>query len=97
MRSENGDPGAGRPAEGLSPEEIQALGFEAALERLEDVVRRLESGDVPLEVAIDLYREGVLLARRCDELLTAVEQKVTVLLEEAPGLWVERPFGGAER
>ncbi|PTQ53734.1 MAG: hypothetical protein HSCHL_1502 [Hydrogenibacillus schlegelii] len=52
---------------------------------------------MPLEVAIDLYREGVLLARRCDELLTAVEQKVTVLLEEAPGLWVERPFGGAER
>lgn len=81
----------------LTPEEIAGLSFETALERLESVVRRLEAGDVPLELAIELYQEGIRLARRCDDLLKNVEQKITLVVEEAPGVLAERPFGGIER
>ncbi len=61
---------------------IKNLSFEEAIKRLEEVVDMLESGETPLEQTIDLYQEGVLLARHCDQKLTQVEQKIEVLLEE---------------
>lgn len=72
--------------------------FEAAMERLEAVVRRLEAGDVPLEEAIELYQEGVSLSRLCGAKLDSIEHKVTQLMEEQ-GKAVQKPFpfeGGGE-
>ncbi|MDA8096849.1 MAG: exodeoxyribonuclease VII small subunit [Desulforudis sp.] len=53
--------------------------FEESLKRLEEVVRRLEDGRIPLEDALDLYAEGVLLARRCHGLLEDAEQRIQTL------------------
>jgi exodeoxyribonuclease VII small subunit len=55
--------------------------FEAALERLEQIVAQLESGDVPLEEAMTLYEEGVRLSALCQTKLSAAEKKMDEILE----------------
>lgn len=55
--------------------------FEAALERLEQIVAQLESGDVPLEEAMTLYEEGVRLSTLCQTKLSAAEKKMDEILE----------------
>ena len=57
-------------------------GFEESLSMLEKIVAQLESGDLPLERALDLFEEGIGLARRCQSQLEDAEQKVEVLLRE---------------
>lgn len=64
-------------------DQVKDLSFEQAMERLEAVVDLLEKGSVPLEEAIDLYQEGMLLAKHCETKLSQVEQKVRILDEEA--------------
>ena len=66
------------------------LSFEQALTRLEDRVRALEAGDVPLDQALTLFEEGVELARSCHDHLIEAEQRVAALsrgragVEESP-------------
>lgn len=74
---------------------IQSLSFEDAIKRLETVVELLEEGETPLEETIELYQEGVLLARHCDYKLTQVEQKIQILVEEE-GNMIVRPFEAKE-
>ena len=57
-----------------------ALSFEAALERLQMTVRKLESGDQSLEDSLRLFEEGVGLARLCQTQLGEAEQKVELLM-----------------
>ncbi len=72
-------------------EQVTELPFEAAMQRLEEVVRRLEEGDVPLEEALHLYQEGISLSRVCGQKLDAIEAQVTQLLEEN-GQVTQKPF-----
>lgn len=62
------------------------MGFEDALEQLEARVRRLESGEVPLDEALALFEEGVSLARSCHAHLDAAEQRVAALSMGAAGV-----------
>ncbi|WP_214824274.1 exodeoxyribonuclease VII small subunit [Exiguobacterium algae] len=55
--------------------------FEAALERLEQIVSKLETGDVPLEEAMTLYEEGVRLSALCQTKLSTAEKKMDEILE----------------
>lgn len=55
--------------------------FEAALARLEEIVAKLETGEVALEEAMTLYEEGVRLSALCQSKLTAAEQKMDEILE----------------
>ncbi|HLE95751.1 MAG TPA: exodeoxyribonuclease VII small subunit [Candidatus Thermoplasmatota archaeon] len=57
-------------------------GFETELERLEQVVRELETGGVTLDAALARYEEGVKLARACRTRLETVERKVEELLTD---------------
>ena len=59
-----------------SPADIGVLPFERALAELEDIVRRLERGDVPLEDSIAIYERGEALKAHCDTLLKSAEDKV---------------------
>jgi exodeoxyribonuclease VII small subunit len=59
--------------------------FEGALKRLEEIVERLEKGDVPLEKALDLYEEGIVLSKTCGELLTRAEMKLQRLGRDLQG------------
>ncbi|HUC90848.1 MAG TPA: exodeoxyribonuclease VII small subunit [Paenibacillus sp.] len=69
----------------------QALSFEAAMEKLEAIVSRLESGDVPLETAIELFQEGMKLSQLCGSKLEQVERKIEMLIETEQGLQ-RKPF-----
>lgn len=71
------------------------LSFEQAMEKLEAVVAQLESGDVPLEKAIELFQQGMELSRLCGGKLEQIERKIEVLLEEN-GSFAKKPFPAME-
>ncbi|RKD25585.1 exodeoxyribonuclease VII small subunit [Ammoniphilus oxalaticus] len=73
----------------MEKSDLLALTFEEAIKRLEDVVDTLESGEVPLEKAIDLFQDGMLLSQVCNQKLEIVEQKIETLLEGNDGLEVK--------
>jgi exodeoxyribonuclease VII small subunit len=59
------------------------LPFEKALEQLEAIVSRLESGEVPLAEAVKMYEEGIALRARCQALLTDAEKRIRFLTQAA--------------
>ena len=65
--------------------DIATLNFEDALKALEDVVRRLESGDTPLEESIDLYTHGNLLRAHCQARLDAAQARIEAIVTGADG------------
>jgi len=75
----------------LSEKELDNLSFEEALIRLEEIVDKLESGDVPLEIAIEMFQEGMKLANRCNLKLENIEGKIETLIEK-DGEFIKKPF-----
>ena len=70
------------------------LSFEDALRALEAIVRRLESGDVPLDESISLYAQGEELRKRCTERLASAEARIAKLTTDASGAVTgAQPFG----
>lgn len=67
-------------------EKDSSLQFEQAIQQLEQIVSQLESGDVPLEKAIELYQEGMKLSQICAEKLKQVENQIEMLVEGDTGL-----------
>lgn len=65
--------------------EIAALSFEDALRALEDVVRRLESGEVPLDDSITLYEQGEALRKHCQTRLDAAQARIERIVAGADG------------
>lgn len=65
--------------------DIATLSFEDALRALEDVVRRLESGDVPLDDSITLYERGEQLRRHCQARLDAASARIERIVATADG------------
>ena len=59
--------------------------FEAALQRLEQIVQRLEKGELALEESLVLYEEGVRLSRVCHTKLEEAEGKIEMLLKDQRG------------
>ncbi len=57
--------------------------FEAAMHDLEQLVERLERGDLPLEESLAAFERGVALTRACQSALKEAEQKVEILLKKA--------------
>jgi exodeoxyribonuclease VII small subunit len=57
--------------------------FETAMRDLEELVDRLEQGDLPLEESIAAFERGVMLTRSCQTALKEAEQKVEILLKKA--------------
>ncbi len=58
------------------------LSFEEAMEKLEKIVGKLETGDVPLEQAIDYYQEGMILSKICSDKINSVQDKMAKILNE---------------
>ena len=63
----------------------QAPTFETALEQLEDIVQKLEKGELALEESLKLYEEGIRLSRLCHAKLEEAEGKIELLLKDAKG------------
>ncbi len=66
--------------------------FEQSLKQLEEIVTELESGDLPLEVALKKFEEGMELSRFCSQKLEETERRVTLLMQDGCGNVVEKPF-----
>jgi exodeoxyribonuclease VII small subunit len=65
--------------------------FEHALAELEQLVERLERGDLPLDEALKTFERGIALTRHCQTSLKAAQQKVEILLKRGGQTEVE-PF-----
>ena len=63
----------------------ESRSFEQSLTRLDEIVRRMEKGDVPLEEALTLFEEGTGLVSSCNKLLDDAEMKVVQLTKGPDG------------
>ncbi|HEY7923704.1 MAG TPA: exodeoxyribonuclease VII small subunit [Vicinamibacteria bacterium] len=59
--------------------------FEQALQQLEQIVQKLEKGELPLEDSLKLYEDGIRLSRLCHGKLEEAEGRIEVLLKDARG------------
>ncbi len=62
--------------------EKKEASFEESLEQLEEIVKKLEVGDVPLDDAINEFNKAMKLAKACDEKLKNAEEAITKLVKE---------------
>ena len=77
------------------PQAITELSFEAALKRLEEIVRKLESGEAPLDESIDLYAEGDRLKQQCEARLLSAQARIDKIQLGRDGAPVGvKPFDG---
>ena len=65
--------------------DIATMSFEEALRALEDVVRRLEGGEVPLDESISLYERGEALRRHCQARLDAAQARIDKIVAGPDG------------
>ena len=68
------------------------LSFEESMGRLEQIVRSLEQGNVPLEESLKLFEEGTSLVRNCGKLLDEAELKVKQVMTASDGSPVLEDF-----
>lgn len=70
---------------------LSEASFEEAIQQLEEIVDKLETGEIALEKAIQLFQRGMDLSKLCHHKLEKVEKQVHLLLEEEGSL-VKKPF-----
>ena len=66
--------------------------FEESMQRLEQIVRAMEQGDVPLEESLKLFQEGTQLGRSCNQLLDEAQLQVTKIMTAPDGTPAEEEF-----
>lgn len=66
--------------------------FEEAMFELEQIVSKLEQGEVSLEEAITNFQQGIELSRYCADKLDEAEKKISILLQDKDGNLTERDF-----
>lgn len=69
----------------MSDTPVEEMSFEQAMAELEQVVQKLENGQVALEESIQLYERGAALKARCEGQLKAAEEKVAAITTDAEG------------
>jgi exodeoxyribonuclease VII small subunit len=67
----------------------KSAGFEATLAELEELVARMEAGDLPLDEALRSFERGVQLTRECQTALQTAQQRVQILTQRASGATAE--------
>ncbi len=77
--------------------EKKELTFEAAMARLEEIVKYLESGGAPLDCSLEVFEEGVALVKLCNSKLDRAEQKVRFLTSDGSEIADEnKPESGVQ-
>ena len=66
--------------------------FEQAMQRLEEIVEEMESGELPLEDLIVRYEEGMKLVKVCQERLASAEQRIEIISRNSAGKPVVKKF-----
>ncbi len=73
------------------------MDFEKKLTRLEEIVQKMEKGDLALEQSLKLFEEGIGLTRDCQTQLTEAENKIRLLVDiDANKQAVTKPFTAEE-
>ena len=67
------------------PSTDKELGFEQAIDKLEDLIEQIESGEVGLEEAIAQYEQGQALIKRCRGILDKAERRIAELAQDEDG------------
>lgn len=70
--------------------------FEESISELEEIVSRLEGGDVTLDESLTLFEKGIKLSKSCQKMLDSAEKKVSVLMMSDDGEMVKEDFIGEE-
>ena len=78
-----------RPKKNQSSPDLEAMTFEDAFRRLGETAEALEAGGLPLAQATAVYKQGMALVQRCNQLLNETELKITELKESYAGSTVE--------
>jgi exodeoxyribonuclease VII small subunit len=73
-------------------EEGKEIKFEEALRRLEEIVEMLESDELPLDEALELFEEGIRMSRICSKILERAEMRIEELIRENDGTVRAVPF-----
>lgn len=68
------------------------VSFEKALDQLEHIVQDMESGNLTLEQSLKKFEEGMKLSKYCTQKLDETEKKISLLMSQADGSVVEKPF-----
>jgi exodeoxyribonuclease VII small subunit len=74
------------------PAEPTKLAFESCLRELETIVQALEGGQLPLEIALRRYEEGIARLKSCMLILDEAERRIEILARSAAGEELARPF-----
>jgi exodeoxyribonuclease VII small subunit len=81
----------------MTQSEAQGKSFESSLDALEQIVRELERGDLPLEKSLELFEQGIRLSRECQERLNQAERRIEVLMRDNQGRPMVAPFDDTTR
>ena len=68
------------------------LSFEKAMEKLEEIVKKLENGDLELEEALEKFEQGMKYSKYCLDVLDRTEKKITLLMQDENGNMTQEPF-----
>ncbi len=74
----------------MKDKKLEDMTYEEAVKRLEEIVSRLEDGEIPLEESLNAFQEGIALSRYCREKLAEIEYRVEYLLKNG-----EQEAGGS--
>ena len=72
-------------AKKTAKENEETIDFEQSLRSLEEIVRKMEQGELTLENSLEAFEEGVRLTRNCQTALQKAEQKVNILVKNSDG------------
>lgn len=78
----------------LMPEETQPASFETGLDQLEAIVKEMESGELPLERALELFETGMQISETCRKQLLAAETRVEMLVRRGQQVVAEPLVAG---
>lgn len=66
--------------------------FEKSLNELEEIVEKLERGEMSLDESIEIFQKGVTLSKDLSKMLDEIEKKITILVENENGEVIEKDF-----
>ncbi|MBQ8300933.1 MAG: exodeoxyribonuclease VII small subunit [Clostridia bacterium] len=70
--------------------------FEESITELEEIVNKLEGGNVTLDESLELFEQGIKLSKGCQKMLDAAEKKVSILMTNEDGELTKSDFIGEE-
>lgn len=71
--------------------------FNQAMEQLEEIVRQLEQGDVPLEEALTLYQKGMELSKVCHDKLQSAEKQLVTMMNDGKEVSIDAEMDGTSK